>query len=103
MTDLQLEICKKIYPDYMIYCESSGVEPICTISLSRLLYSLWDVSICTTSYISSWKIHLRLKKIWENSIDVDWILIKKDWMDWYLLDQSEETQKKVAELLWVTF
>lgn len=102
MTELQLEICKKVYPDSMIYSVSIDwwEDSFVPISLARVLSTLWhryfyyDKMIFYREYDEDWEYsnNICLRK-----------LLNEDWSDATLRDQTEETQEKVAESLWVTF
>lgn len=101
MTDLQLEICKKIYPDSMIYsvCRD-GLETVVPISLPRVLSVLKNDFRLKYNPFSE-EIYIDDRENW--FLFIPRKLLNPDWTDCYLWEQSEETQNKVAELLWVTF
>lgn len=96
MTDLQLEICKKIYPYGYVYSVSMNwwEDSVVPISLPRVLSALWE---WYTYYVT-------LEKIYDwNFLYIPRKLLTDSWSDATLRDQTIETQKKIAELLWVTF
>ena len=118
MTELQLEIQKIIlkridlseYNLYHDFISSWGNSIVADrryelalnkpVTMQRVLIALWhryfyyDKMIFCREYDDDWEYsnNICLRK-----------LLNEDWSDATLRDQSEETQNKVAELLWVTF
>lgn len=113
LTDLQLEIQKVIlkridlseYTLYHDFISNWGNSIVAykryklalnkPVTLQRVLISLWN----NTSINVYWIIH-----VWKPvEIALRRRFLNNDGTDATLRDQTEETQKKVAELLWVTF
>lgn len=114
-------LCTVVRPRYnMLYSyilpyNSSNYSPI-RIAKKDIEYIIWLPPTLPRVLNALWDYYLDLLNNWKNISRVyvtieeedrreyfDRKLLNSDWSDCCIWEQSEETQNKVAELLWVTF